>query len=448
MKNRLIKIVLFVGYLLFTVSSYAQSPNLIPNSKFEEFSVCPQDYTYWNSVYRKLTTGWTYPTKGTPDYFNKCSRGIAGVPRNFAGTSNAYSGKGYVGIVARGSRRNYREYIQAKLKDTLQAGVKYCIQFKYKLSSYSRYGIDRLGVYFSPKQIRVDYDIQLSIKPQVENEKENWMDNKVDWGSFCGVFEAQGNETNIIIGNFYNDDSTDVVETDISDVHPKRVRDYAYYYIDDVELHSLTNCYVCSCSKDNTIDAEIIPTRVRTYGGSSGAADLIIHYGLGPFTYLWSNNETTQNIDHLKAGYYFVEVADANGCKHSFDVNIEQPDTVFATVDPGVPKRLKNVLFYFDKIDFLPNSYKQLDDLVAFLEDHPTLKIKILGHTDERGKGNYNMDLSEKRAKAVVNYLISKGIDKGRLSFKGYGETRPLADNSTEKGRQLNRRVEFEVVEE
>ncbi len=442
-----LKVFIYIVLIVLPYNIYAQTPNLVPNADFENYSVCPEDYTYWNSIYRRLTDNWLYPTKGTPDYFNKCSHGIVGIPRNFAGTSDAYSGNAYVGIVARGSRRNYREYIQTQLTDTLKAGVKYCVKFRFKLSSYSRYAIDKLGIYFSPTQIRKDYDIQLALKPQVENPAENWLDNKIDWGEMCGTFVAQGNEAFIIIGNFYNDDSTSVVETDVSDVHPRRVKDYAYYYIDDVEVHSVTNCYVCSCSRDNTIEAEITPKHVRRFGGSDGAADLTIYYGLEPYKFLWSTGDTTEDISHLKAGYYFVEIADANGCKHAFDVTIEQPDTVFASIDPGVPKRLKNVLFYFDKTEFLPSSYKQLNDLVAYMEDNPAIKIRILGHTDEKGTGSYNMNLSERRAKAVVDYLISKGIDKNRLSYKGYGETRPLADNSTTEGRQLNRRVEFEVVE-
>jgi outer membrane protein OmpA-like peptidoglycan-associated protein len=395
---------------------------------------------------RRLTDDWVYPTKGTPDYFNKCSIGIAGVPNNFAGTSTAYDGNAYVGVVSRGSRPNYREYIAAELVDTLQAGVKYCVKFKFKLSSYSRYAIEDFGAYLSKKIIRTENDGYLDVKPQIKNPKEHWLDNKIDWGEFCGTYVAQGGESQIILGNFASDDSTDVVETDISDVFPRRVKDYAYYYIDNIEIRALRDCYVCTCSQENTVEAIIEPKHVSVYGSDDGAADLMIQYGEQPLTYLWSNGATTESISDLYAGYYYVEVADANKCKYSFDVTIQQPDSVFSNVVANVPKILKSVYFVFDKEDFVQNSYKQLTDLLNYLNYYPDIEIRILGHTDERGKGNYNQDLSEKRAKAVVDYLISKGIDKKRLSYVGYGETRPISDNNTDEGRQKNRRVEFEIV--
>ena len=72
-----------------------------------------------------------------------------------------------------------------------------------------------------------------------------------------------------------------------------------------------------------------------------------------------------------------------------------------------------------------------------------SLKAKISGHTDSDGEEVYNQKLSEKRAEAVLEYLTKKGIDKARLSSIGYGESKPIKDNSTEKGKKLNRRVEF-----
>jgi outer membrane protein OmpA-like peptidoglycan-associated protein len=72
--------------------------------------------------------------------------------------------------------------------------------------------------------------------------------------------------------------------------------------------------------------------------------------------------------------------------------------------------------------------------------------IQINGHTDSRGTDAYNQELSERRARAVVDYLVQNGIDPGRATSRGFGSTRPVADNQTEAGRQLNRRVEFVVV--
>jgi len=107
---------------------------------------------------------------------------------------------------------------------------------------------------------------------------------------------------------------------------------------------------------------------------------------------------------------------------------------------------LKNVFFDVNKFDLKPESEAELDILVKLLNENPTLKIQIGGHTDNVGKPADNLALSNNRAKAVVTYLVSKGIVATRLSSKGFGETQPVADNKTEEGKALNRRTEMKVI--
>jgi outer membrane protein OmpA-like peptidoglycan-associated protein len=92
-------------------------------------------------------------------------------------------------------------------------------------------------------------------------------------------------------------------------------------------------------------------------------------------------------------------------------------------------------------------SYPICDAVVDVLEKNPTIKIRIEGHTDSRGKPAYNRKLSDKRAKAVLKYLVDKGIDAGRLTSQGFGPDVPIAPNETEEGRAKNRRVEFHITE-
>jgi outer membrane protein OmpA-like peptidoglycan-associated protein len=87
-----------------------------------------------------------------------------------------------------------------------------------------------------------------------------------------------------------------------------------------------------------------------------------------------------------------------------------------------------------------------LDKVVQLMQDNPTVKIQIEGHTDNIGKAADNLKLSENRAKAVVNYLVSKNISITRLTAKGFGSTKPVADNTSEEGRAQNRRTELKVV--
>lgn len=90
-----------------------------------------------------------------------------------------------------------------------------------------------------------------------------------------------------------------------------------------------------------------------------------------------------------------------------------------------------------------PESDKQIDEIVTLLKANPSLKISVEGHTDNVGGESSNQTLSENRANAVMNSIISKGIDKSRLVAKGWGQTKPIADNRTEDGRAKNRRVEI-----
>jgi flagellar motor protein MotB len=112
----------------------------------------------------------------------------------------------------------------------------------------------------------------------------------------------------------------------------------------------------------------------------------------------------------------------------------------------GETMSLKNVFFAFDSWELKAESTRELDNLVKLLIQNPTVKIEIGGHTDIIGAEGYNQTLSEKRALAVVDYIISKGIKLERLSYKGYGNSMPIGDNSTEEGRELNRRTEVKIL--
>jgi outer membrane protein OmpA-like peptidoglycan-associated protein/Tol biopolymer transport system component len=109
---------------------------------------------------------------------------------------------------------------------------------------------------------------------------------------------------------------------------------------------------------------------------------------------------------------------------------------------------LKNIFFDVNKYDLKEESTTELDNVVVLMHDNPTLRIQINGHTDNVGKANDNMILSNNRAQAVVKYLVGKGIEPARLSYKGFGSTQPIADNATEEGRARNRRTELKVVSE
>jgi outer membrane protein OmpA-like peptidoglycan-associated protein/tetratricopeptide (TPR) repeat protein len=114
----------------------------------------------------------------------------------------------------------------------------------------------------------------------------------------------------------------------------------------------------------------------------------------------------------------------------------------------GVTRVLRNIYFDFDKATLRKDSNSELNNLYKFLVSNPGVKLRIDGHTDSKGSKEYNKYLSQKRSEEVVNWLVSKGISRDRLSAKGFGESKPLASNDDEdEGRELNRRTEFVIIE-
>lgn len=107
---------------------------------------------------------------------------------------------------------------------------------------------------------------------------------------------------------------------------------------------------------------------------------------------------------------------------------------------------LNNIFFDFNRFDLLPESKVELQQLIQFLNSNPKISIEISGHTDNVGDDKSNLTLSENRAKTVYNYLITNEVPAIRLSYKGYGETKPVAENNTEDGRKNNRRTEFKIT--
>lgn len=134
------------------------------------------------------------------------------------------------------------------------------------------------------------------------------------------------------------------------------------------------------------------------------------------------------------------------------DARDQCPDTVpNAKVEPdGCVRKaqvvvLPNIEFALDKADLTPAGREVLEKVVRFMNDQPEITLDVWGHTDWTGSAVYNLGLSQRRAASAVQYLIERGIAAGRLQSAGFGESRPLASNETEEGRERNRRVELNI---
>lgn len=402
---------LFLAGVMLSASLWAQSPsvgdkNLIYNPSFEEYRQCPRKIDALGTL--TIVDAWFQPTAGSADYFNVCGARDCGVPKNKLGIQDAHSGQGFCGIYC--SKTDYREYLQTQLKEPLRAGEDYRISFYVSLSEYSAGAVATIGALFTAdrvgdtvrsvlmrKEVKklapgVSQVVASYFEPQVVNDYDRVITDTKGWTLISGVFTARGGEQFLTIGNFYPAAQSNVVDLEeLTYLLPG-----AYYYVDDVSLECLT----CNTPK---------PSPAADTGvAASGVA--------------------------------------ASGVAAPKQLE-EPPTTVFGQeLEVGTTVVLQNIFFDFDKASLLQQSYNELQHLLDLLQRYPKMRVEVSGHTDSHGSVDYNLRLSHSRAKAVVDYLISKGIDSKRLQYKGYGKSKPIDTNTTEEGRARNRRVELKIL--
>ncbi len=195
----------------------------------------------------------------------------------------------------------------------------------------------------------------------------------------------------------------------------------------------------------NATDGEALLKEIATIGGCgfySTADQLLTSAGMASFV--------EKVFLNRKAGAPAPAPAPVTPMKKDSD-----KDGVYDDEDqcPGTPLGAKvnsvgcwvldNIMFDFNKAVIKSEAYSQLDNIAAILGKNPIMSVELQGHCDNIGGADYNMDLSMKRAHAVKNYLVGKGILKNRIATEGFGFTKPVALNGTETGRALNRRVEI-----
>lgn len=150
---------------------------------------------------------------------------------------------------------------------------------------------------------------------------------------------------------------------------------------------------------------------------------------------------TVKKKDYAFTSRYFSPGED-------FDFEVEDElEIEVKQIEVGVTVKLHNILFDTNSDQFDDASRVVLDNFIEFLKENPTIKIEIQGHTDNVGSPALNLNLSERRAKAIEKYLFLNGISQSRMRSKGFGEARPEATNDTEEGRALNRRTQFVITE-
>ena len=367
------------------------STNLVFNSSFEDYRECPRKIDALGQL--TIVDAWYQPTAGSADYYNVCGARDCGVPRNKLGIQDAHFGNGFCGIYC--SKTDYREYLQTELKEPLRAGEMYRVSFYVSLSEYSSGAVATIGALFTTERVG-------------DTVRSVLMDKAIKQ-------LAPG-----------------ISQTVATYFEPQVVNDYDRVLDDTKAWMQVSGVFTAKGGE-----------RFMTIGNFYPASQSNV-VDLDSLTYL------------LPGAYYYIDDVSVTclGCKEESKPETdtsatvaEVPMTYADTLKVGSTFVLHNIFFDYDKATLLQQSYNELHNLLDILQSHPMMKIEICGHTDGHGSIDYNQRLSENRAKAVVDYLVSHGIDVRRLSYKGYGKSRPIATNTTEEGRAKNRRVEFVVKE-
>ncbi|MEO8712809.1 MAG: OmpA family protein, partial [Parafilimonas sp.] len=232
----------------------------------------------------------------------------------------------------------------------------------------------------------------------------------------------------------------------------------AYYASDRADTHGYLDLYKFTLKPDvrpvKTLYVKGYVTDSKTSKGLPCSVELSVD----------SSQQVVSNIQTDETGFYFITLP--IGKNYTFTVNrkgylfysdvynladklsdsVYEKNIQLQPVELNASVRLKNIQFPSKSFQLEAVSMIELNKLLQLMNDNPSVKIQINGYTDDVGGDADNLRLSADRAKAVADYLILKGIDAKRLIWKGFGETKPIADNATDEGKALNRRTEFVII--
>ncbi|MEP2024431.1 MAG: OmpA family protein [Reichenbachiella sp.] len=384
-----------VGFMLFISIRSALGQNMVVNPSFEESWECP-----FSMNQLKFTKSW-FPfgtADPSPDYFNACdTKHLMSVPYSVFGKQKAHDGEAYIGVISyltsksgRGWRvpENHREFAMVQLTKPLVAGNQYYAEMWVNLADNCEFAINSIGMFFTKDMPNFDWQVMNfnHYKPQISNPKDRLLDDNEGWTKISGTFTAQGDELALTVGTFAPDSSLNTKKTkrQFSKVRDKRTPKHLQPQI----------------------------------------------------AYYFIDDISVRPVDPNESIFPDPAVAKA-----------EPEDDYFGPAEVGKKFTLQNIYFEFDKATLLRTSFLELNKLLSYMEKHRRVKIEIEGHTDNVGSRTYNQTLSEARAKAVVDYLVAKGLNEFRLEYKGYGSSQPIVPNDTPQNQALNRRVEFLILE-
>ena len=393
MRNQIITFI----YIVFFISSYIgqDDNNLVLNSSFESIEGKLKKLSQIN-----FASDWQSPTALKADLFSKSIKGDISVPENIYGKEYPKDGDNYAGILIFSyNNKKPRTYLQTKLIKSLTSGLDYCINVHISLADLSRYAIDNIGIHFSETPLSLDKkgDIIFSDKSELDkvlkDEENKIFKSRYKWEKICGIYQADGKEKYITIGNFYNNKDTKYEKLlkpiDFTGVQLAE----AYYYVDKIEVRLIDDPSSCNCNND----------------GRKKRESIIYHLDV-------DIDESLPLNTKLK--------------KHSIYFDVEN-----YTLDPMFDDKLYN--------------------LVKILKENPDIKITINGHTDnleteaikDDPENKKLINLGDYRSKSVKDFLMKNGILSERLNTQNFKSDKPASKGSSMFSKAKNRRVEFIIIE-
>jgi outer membrane protein OmpA-like peptidoglycan-associated protein len=387
---------IFFLFILFSLNSYLSQndDNLVLNPSFESIDGRLRKLNQIN-----VANDWYSPTSLKADLFSSNVPGNIGAPENIYGKEFPKEGENYAGILTYSyNNKKPRTYLQSMLIKPLASGLSYCVNINVSLSDLSKYAIDNIGVHISEEPITLDkkgdiiFNDKSELSAVVTNEKSKIYKSRYKWETICGVYQSNGKEKYITIGNFFNNKDTEYEKLAKSDDFPGTQLPEAYYYIDNVELVLVEDPDLCDCNKGQKKKRESI-------------------------------------VYHL-------------------DVQVDEK--------LPIDEKLKKYSIYFDVESYYidPMFDNNLNNVIGVLKKNPDLKLQLNGHIDNLEKQAINDDPENKilknlgnyRSKSVKDFLLKNGISLERITAKDLGSDQPASKGASMFSMAKNRRVEFIII--
>ena len=378
---------MIVTLLLLNLNIFSQTDttSIILNGGFEQF-----DGKLKKQGEFELTQDWTSPTDTKADLFSKTVKSqYVQAPKNIYGTQDPSSGKNYAGALMYSyNSKQPRSYLSTKLKREMIKGNLYCIKFYVSLADLSKFAINNIGIFLSNGKPDVNSANSIINDKFITSNTNPVIDEMAGWQQVCRLYEAKGGEKFITLGNFAKDDNTQAVKVKKPTGIAEAQAPIAFYYIDDVEVNRVDYKTDCICINGGVPESSIV------YSSSIEIKDDM------------KNDEKLNNL---------------------------------------------SIYFYQYKEDLTSSTKMNLDKVAAILIANANIKLEIIGNVDndELKLSNKKAELKKlgiNRANNALEYIAAKGVDRGRLSTKDAGTSKPASVIISEISISKNRRVEFKIA--